>query len=104
MRFATVLVMTAVAVILLGQPAVPGEVTVTQAGKSLHGWAHDRGKIVIMDSRGRSVMFGKVNRMGRVELTVLDTGEMFVGRLNPMGHGLLMSPRTGDSLRIEVER
>jgi hypothetical protein len=27
-----------------------------------------------------------------------------VGRVNPMGHGLLMSPRTGDSLRIEVER
>jgi hypothetical protein len=104
MRLATVLVMTAVAVILLGQPAVPGEVTVSQAGKRLRGWAHDRGRIAIMDSRGRTVMSGKVNRMGRVELTVLDTGKMFVGRVNPMGHGLLMSPRTGDSLRIEVER
>jgi hypothetical protein len=104
MRLATLLIMTAVAVILLGQPAVPGEVTVSQAGKTLQGWENDGGKIVIMDASGRTVMSGKVNRMGRVELTVLDTGEMLVGRVNPMGHGLLMSPRTGDSLRIEVER
>jgi hypothetical protein len=104
MRLATLLIMTVAAVIFLGQPAIPGKVTVSQAGKSLHGWAHDRGRIAIMDSSGRTVMSGKVNRMGRVELTVLDTGEMLVGRVNPMGHGLLMSPRTGDSLRIEVER
>jgi hypothetical protein len=104
LRFATLLIMTAAVVILLGQPAVPGEVTVSQDGRTLEGWANDGGKIVITDSRGREVMYGKVNRMGRVELTVLDTGERLVGRVNPMGHGLLMSPRTGDSLRIEVER
>ena len=26
------------------------------------------------------------------------------GRINPMGRALLMSPRTGDTIRIEVER
>jgi hypothetical protein len=103
-RLATVLIMTAVAVMFLGPPALPGEVTVIRAGKSLHGWAHDRGKIVIMDSHDRTIMLGKLNRMGRVELTVLATGEKFVGRVNPMGHGLLMSPRTGNSLQIQVGR
>jgi len=49
-------------------------------------------------------MRGQVNRMGGVELTLLNTDETFVGRINPMGHGRLMSPRTGDTMGIEVER
>lgn len=104
MRFLIVLVMMAVIMMLLCQPAVSGKVTVTQGGKHHEGWSDDRGKIGIMDPSGMTIMHGTVSRMGSVELTTAVNDDTYVGKVNPMGRALLMSPRTGDTIRIEVER
>ena len=42
--------------------------------------------------------------MNSVELTSKLNDDTYVGKVNPMGQGWLISPRTGDTLRIEVER
>ena len=104
MRFVTVLIMMAVVVMLLCQPAIPGKVTVTQGGKIHEGWSSDRGKIVVSKPGGQTLMYGTVTRTGGVELTSMQNDDTYVGRVNLMGRGLLISPRTGDTLRIEVER
>jgi hypothetical protein len=104
MRRATVLIVMAVIVLWLCQPAISGKVTVTQGGKSHEGWSSDRGKIVVTTPLGKTIMYGEVSRMGSIELTSTVDDETYVGRVNPMGQGVLMSPRTGDTLRIEVER
>jgi hypothetical protein len=104
MRVVSVLIMMAVIVLLLCQPAFPGKVTVTQGGKRYEGWSNDRGKIVFTDPSGRTIIYGTVSRMGGVELTTEVNDETYVGKVNPMGQALLMSPRTGDTIRIEVER
>ena len=49
-------------------------------------------------------MYGEVSRMGSVELISKLNDDTYVGQVNPMGQGLLISPQTGDLLRIEVER
>jgi hypothetical protein len=104
MRLVTVLIVMAVIVLWLCQPAIPGKVIVTQGGKSHEGWSSDRGKIVVTNPLGKTIMYGEVSRMGSIELTSTVTDETYVGQVNPMGQGVLMSPRTGDTLRIEVER
>jgi hypothetical protein len=104
MRLITVLIMTAVAVMLLCQPAIPGKVTVIQAGKTSVGWSSDGGRIVVENSSGRTIMYGTISRMGSVTLNSMLNDDTYVGKVNPMGTGLLLSPKTGDSLRIEVER
>ena len=104
MRLVTVLIMMAVVVMLLCQPAIPGKVTVTQGGKVHEGWSNDRGKIVVTNSGGQTLLYGTVTRTGGVELTSSLNDDTYVGRVNLMGQGLLISPRTGDTLRIEVER
>lgn len=103
MRRATVFIMMTVIVLCLCQPAIPGKVTVIQTGKTHEGWSSDQGKIVVTNPRGKTIMYGEVTRMGSVELTSSATDVTYVGQLNPMGHGLLMSPTTGDTLRIEVD-
>ena len=45
-----------------------------------------------------------VSRTGGVKLTSRLNDDTYVGRVNLMGQGLLISPRTGESIRIEVER
>jgi hypothetical protein len=104
MRLVTVLIMMAAVVMLLCQPAISGKVTVTQGGKVYEGWSNDRGKIGIKGTSGQTIIYGTVTRMGSVELTTEVNNETYVGRINPMGRALLMSPRTGDTIRIEVER
>jgi hypothetical protein len=104
MRFATVLIMLAAVLMLLCQPAIPGKVTVTQGGKSHGGWSSEAGKIVVTDPGGRTIMYGEVSRMGSVELTSKLNDDTYLGQVNPMGRGWLISPQTGDLLRIEVER
>ena len=104
MRLITVFIMMALAVMLLCQPAIPGKVTVTQGGKSQEGWSSDQGKIVVTTPGGKTIMYGEVSRMNSVELTSKLNDDTYVGKVNPMGLGLLISPRTGDTLRIEVER
>jgi len=104
MRFITVTAMMAVVLLRLCQPAIPAEVTVVQGGKTFAGWSNDRGKLVILNSSGRTIMYGEINRMGAVELTLLSTGETFVGKVNPMGHGLLISTKTSETIKLEVER
>jgi len=104
MRFVSILIMMAAMVMLHCQPAIPGKVTVTQGGKRHEGWSDDRGKIGVMDPGGETIMHGTVSRMGSVELTTEKNSETYVGKVNLMGQALLMSPRTGDTIRIEVER
>jgi hypothetical protein len=104
MRLVTVIIMMAVVLMLLCQPAIPGKVTVTQGGKSHEGWSSDRGKIVVTTPGGMTIMYGEVSRMGRVELISKLNDDTYVGQINPMGQSLLISPQTGDLLRIEVER
>jgi len=103
MRLATVIIMMAVVLMLLCQPAIPGKVTVTQGGQSHEGWSSDRGKIVVTNPGGMTIMHGEVSQMGRVELISKLNDDTYVGQVNPMGQGLLISPQTGDLLRIEVE-
>jgi len=104
MRLVTVLIMMAVVVMGLCQPAIPGNVTVSQGGKIHEGWSNERGKIVVLNSSGRTIMYGEVSRMGGVELTSMLREDTYAGRVNPMGRGLLISPKTGDTVRIEIER
>jgi len=104
MRLVTVLIMMAAVVMGLCQPAIPGKVTVSQGGKSHEGWSNERGKIVVMNASGRTIMYGEVSRMGGVELTSLLREDTYAGRINPMGRGLLVSPKTGAAVRIEMER
>jgi hypothetical protein len=104
MRLVTVLIMMAVVVMLLCQPAISGKVTVTQGGKINEGWSSDQGKIVVPNPHGQTLLYGTVSRTGSVELTSNLNDDTYVGRVNLMGQGLLISPRTGDTLRIEVER
>jgi hypothetical protein len=104
MRLASVFIMMAAVVMLLCRPAIPGKVTVTQGGKSHEGWSSDGGKIVVTNPGGKTIMYGEVSRMGSVELTSKLNDDTYVGKVNPMGLGMLISPRTGDTLRIEVER
>ncbi len=96
--------MLTIVVMCLAQPASSGDVTVVQGGKSYSGWSNNWGGILIQNSRGKIIMRGRVNRMGGIEIIPVDTGETFVGQVNPMGYGLLISPQTGNSMRVEVER
>jgi hypothetical protein len=59
---------------------------------------------VVTNPGGQTLLYGTVGRTGRVELTTRLNDDSYVGRVNLMGQGLLISPRTGDTLRIEVER
>jgi hypothetical protein len=104
MRLATVLIMMAVVVMLLCQPAIPGKVIVTQGGKAHEGWSRDGGKIVVTNLSGRTIIYGTISRLGSVELTSELNDDTYVGKVNPMGRATLMSPRTGDTIRVEVER
>jgi hypothetical protein len=104
MRLVSVLLMMAVVVMLLCQSAIPGKVTITQGGKVHEGSSSDEGKIFVKNPSGKVIIYGTVSRMGSVELTSELNDDTYVGKINPMGHALLMSPRTGDTIRIEVER
>jgi hypothetical protein len=104
MRLANVFIMMAVLVLLLCQPAIPGKVTVIQAGKTHEGWSSDGGKMVVSNPGGKTIMYGEITRMGSVQLTSTLNDDTYVGKVNPSGQGLLLSPKTGDCIRIEVER
>ncbi|MBU4231292.1 MAG: hypothetical protein KKD99_08115 [Proteobacteria bacterium] len=45
-----------------------------------------------------------MSRTGGVEITSRLNDDTYVGRVNLRGQGLLISPRTGDTIRIGVER
>jgi hypothetical protein len=124
MRLVTVLALMAVVLVLFCSPAIPkegkkddhnlfqnapkspprGNVTVIQGSKRFNGWATDNGRILIENPNGKIIMDGWMKRTGAVEIYSLTVDESYVGQVNPMGNGLLMSPKTGDTIRIEVER
>jgi hypothetical protein len=104
MRCITILVLMAAVVMGLCQPAFPGNVTVIQGTKRLSGWSTDNRKIYITNDMGRTIMVGHFNRTGTVEIYAILREENFVGQLNPMGTGLLISPTSGDTMRIEMDR
>jgi hypothetical protein len=103
MRLVPLVVMTFLMVLGSGAPAFPGEVTVKQGTKTYSGWTNSWGGIMVANAKGKIIMRGRLNRTGSIEIIREETGETFVGQVNPMGYGLLFSSR-GDSLRVEVER
>lgn len=78
--------------------------TVVQGGKRTIGYVTEGGRIFIENSSGKIVMDGWMSRTGAVTLYDSITQDNFVGQVNPMGNGLLMSPTTNNTLRIEIER
>jgi hypothetical protein len=104
MRWVTVLVMIAVVVVGLCQPALSANVTVIQGSKRLHGWTTDDRRIYITNDMGKTIMVGRFNRSGAVELYSILREDNFFGHLNPAGNGLLISPTSSDTMRIELER
>lgn len=125
MRLLAILALMAFVLVGLSQPAIPKDkkkddhnlfettpapapgsgapvVAVIQGTKRYGGWTMDNGRFFIENNSGRIIMDGWINRMGAVQLYTRD--DSFVGQLNPMGNGLLMSPNTNETLRIEVQR
>jgi hypothetical protein len=123
MRLVTILALMAVVGLVLCPPALPkdkkkgdqnlfetapkppprDEVSVTQGSKKYEGWMTDSGRIFI-ERNGKVIMDGWVNRTGAVTLYSTLSDDNYVGQVNPMGNGLLMSPKTSDTIRIEVRR
>lgn len=124
MRFVTILALMAMVLVGLCQPAISkdkkksdnifeaapkppppaGNVTVIQGSKRFNGYTTDKGRVFIENDRGKVIMDGWINRTGAVTLYNSLRDDNFVGQVNPMGNGLLMSPTTYDTIRIEVER
>lgn len=122
MRLVTVLALMALVVIVLSTPAIPKDdkkgdhnlfqnapapareqVIAIQGTKRYSGWITDSGKFYI-ERNGRIIMDGWINRTGAVTLYSTLTDDNYVGQVNPMGNGLLMSPQTSDTIRLEVQR
>ena len=124
MRLVTILALMAVVLVGLCQPAStqklpsrmtitcsktrrrhqpPEDVTVIQGTKRFGGWIMDNGRFII-ERNGKTIMDGWVTRTGAVTLSSTLSDDTYVGQVNPMGNGLLMSPKTGDTVRIEVQR
>jgi hypothetical protein len=124
MRFVTVLALMAVVMLVLCSPALPKDkkkddhnmfanqppprpaaisLTVIQGGKRYEGWGTDAGRIFV-EKNGRIIMDGWINRTGAVTFSSSISDDTYVGQVNPMGNGLLMSPTTSDTIRIEVQR
>jgi hypothetical protein len=104
MRWVTILVMMAVMMVGLCQSAISGNVAVIQGSKRLHGWTNDDRRIYITNDLGKTIMVGRFNRSGAVELYSILREDNFYGHLNPEGNGLLISPTSNDTMRIELER
>jgi len=79
------------------------QVVAIQGTKRYSGWFTDKGRFYI-ERNGRIIMDGWINRTGAVTLYSTLTDDNFVGQVNPMGNGLLMSPKTSDTIRLEVQR
>jgi len=127
MRLVTVLALLAVVMLVLCPPALPQAkkkkkaddhnmfanqpppqpaamvVNVIQGGKRYEGWGTDAGRMFV-EKNGRIIMDGWINRTGAVTFSSSLTDDTYVGQVNPMGNGLLMSPTTSDTIRIEVQR
>ncbi len=88
------------------QPKIygPGDVVVQKNGKSYDGWIDNRGKIGVKNAYGRTLYIGNVDRLGGAEVRDETTGEVYQGRVNPMGVGLLFAPNSGDTLKLRVWR
>ncbi len=78
-------------------------VAVIQGGKRYNGWSTDSGRFFI-ERDGKVIMDGWLSRTGAVQIYSTLSDDNYVGQLNPMGNGLLMSPKTSDTIRMEVQR
>ena len=123
MRLVTILALMAVVTVGLCQPAIaqaakPGDhnlfqnapppspqndVVVIQGTKRFGGWIMDNGRFFI-ERNDKVIMDGWITRTGAVTLFSTLSDDTYVGQVNPMGNGLLMSPKTSDTIRIEVQR
>ena len=73
-------------------------------GKVYKGWIDNRGLIGIANDYGRTIYSGVASRLGSAELQDVNTGEVYKGRVDPMGDGRLFNEQSGDSIRIEIKR
>jgi hypothetical protein len=122
MRLVTMLALMTLVMAVLSMPAIPKDakkddhnlfqnapppareqVAAIQGGKSYGGWISDNGRLYV-ERNGRIIMDGWINRTGAVTLYSTLSDDNYVGQVNPMGNGLLMSPKTSDTIRIEVQR
>ncbi len=121
MRLVTILALMAVAMAAFCSPAIPkdkksdnnlfqnapaparAQVVAIQGGKRFDGWITDTGRFYI-ERNGKVVMNGWINRTGAATLYSTLSDDNYVGQVNPMGNGLLMSPKTSDTIRIEMQR
>ncbi|MFZ5448719.1 MAG: hypothetical protein ACOZFS_08815 [Thermodesulfobacteriota bacterium] len=78
--------------------------TVIRGMKRYSGWSTDNGRIFVENPEGKIIMDGWMRRTGAVEIYSRIDDDSYVGQLNPMGNGLIMSPKTGETIRIEVQR
>jgi hypothetical protein len=128
MRLVTVLALVVIFAVGLCQPATPqiqkkkkpesnkyllpvkpppppaNSVTIIRGLKHYNGYIMKGNQIIVENDYGRVIMDGWIRRTGAVELSSKINDDYYVGRVNPMGNGLLMSPDTGDTVRIEVVR
>jgi hypothetical protein len=122
MRLVTILALMALVVAVLFTPAIPKDnkkddhnlfknapapareqVVAIQGNKRYSGWLSDNGRFYI-EKNGKIIMDGWINRTGAVTLYSRLSDDNYVGQVNPMGNGLLMSPQTSDTMRLEVQR
>ena len=122
MRLVTILALMALVVVVLSTPAITKDekkgdhnlfqnapapareqVVAIKGSTRYIGWLTDSGKFYI-ERNGKIIMDGWVNRTGAVTLYSRLSDDNYVGQLNPMGNGLLMSPQTSDTIRLEVQR
>jgi hypothetical protein len=121
MRLATILALMALGVVVLSTPAIPKDkkddhnlfqnvpvpareqVVAIRGSKRYTGWMTDSGRIYI-ERNGKIIMDGWINRTGAVTLYSTLSNDNYVGQVNPMGNGLLMSPQTSETIRLEVQR
>ena len=82
----------------------PGDVIVHKQGKVYKGWINERGSIGVANDYGRTIYSGATTGLGSAELQDVTTGELYTGRVNPMGDGRLFNQQTGNSIRIEIKR
>jgi len=104
MRTLIILSMAVIIGLFASQQGISGLVTAYQGGKVYQGWIDDKGTVVIMNDRGKTIMNGHVNRMGGILIKDDKNDDIYEGRVSGFGKSRLNSQKGGPPLRLEFER
>jgi hypothetical protein len=104
MRILFILLTVVIIGLSTSQPGISGLVTAYQGGKVYQGWIDDKGTVVIMNDRGKTIMNGHVNRMGGISIRDDKNDDVYEGRVSGFGKASLTSSKGGSPLRLEFER